>query len=370
MASLRESAARRASEQQRPPSGGPGRPPVPLKATGMPPPLPPPGPLASAGVNAAAPFFPTKTAATVSSNQDEETVGSWEECYDRKEMVRVGQDNFAVYRSDGPAASAGAVVWLIHGGGLSSLSFALVARQLRGQFPVVACDLRGHGETECAEPGPLSTEQMTTDLVNVIGAVLGDQTPKARVVLVGHSLGGALGVRLASSARSRLPVDVIGCVVVDVVEGTALHNLRYMRGMLEKRPVRFASLQAATDYVCAAGGIKNPESAKISVHGQVKEDGTGGYVWRTDLLCTEAHWEGWFLGLSQEFLAAPCPKLLMAAGTDRLDKELTMAQMMGKFQFAVVYGTGHHMAEDNPKEVASHVSRFVERFSRAPPAVR
>ena len=41
------------------------------------------------------------------------------------------------------------------------------------------------------------------------------------------------------------------------------------------------------------------------------------------------YWEGWFKGLSKMFLSSRIPKLLLLAGIDRLDKELTIAQMQG-----------------------------------------
>jgi protein phosphatase methylesterase 1 len=41
------------------------------------------------------------------------------------------------------------------------------------------------------------------------------------------------------------------------------------------------------------------------------------------------YWEGWFKGLSKLFLSTRMPKLLLLAGIDRLDKELTIAQMQG-----------------------------------------
>jgi protein phosphatase methylesterase 1 len=53
------------------------------------------------------------------------------------------------------------------------------------------------------------------------------------------------------------------------------------------------------------------------------------WTWRTDLAATQPFWEGWFVGLSKKFLEARGGKLLLLAGTDRLDKELTIGQMQG-----------------------------------------
>ena len=60
------------------------------------------------------------------------------------------------------------------------------------------------------------------------------------------------------------------------------------------------------------------------------EDSSGECVWRVDLKETESYWHGWFEGLSKLFLSLPIPKLLILAGIDRLDKDLTIGQMQGK----------------------------------------
>lgn len=48
------------------------------------------------------------------------------------------------------------------------------------------------------------------------------------------------------------------------------------------------------------------------------------YTWRINLTDTEPFWVGWFEGLSAKFLSCHPPKLLVLAGVDRLDKDLTV----------------------------------------------
>jgi protein phosphatase methylesterase 1 len=45
------------------------------------------------------------------------------------------------------------------------------------------------------------------------------------------------------------------------------------------------------------------------------------------------------------FLACRAARLLILAGTDRLDKELMIGQMQGKFQMEVVPEVGHMLHE-------------------------
>ena len=66
-------------------------------------------------------------------------------------------------------------------------------------------------------------------------------------------------------------------------------------------------------------------------------------------------------GLSALFLSVPAPKMLMLAGTDRLDTALTIAQMQGKFQMQVLPQVGHTVHEDSPDRVAEVLAGFLVR---------
>ena len=64
--------------------------------------------------------------------------------------------------------------------------------------------------------------------------------------------------------------------------------------------------------------------------------GNGPYRWAVDLAATESYWRGWFEHLSAGFLAVPTAKLLLLAGVDRLDRDLTVAQMQVEVVIAVL----------------------------------
>lgn len=94
---------------------------------------------------------------------------------------------------------------------------------------------------------------------------------------------------------------------------------------------------------------------------------TQKYVWRIDLTKTEKYWKEWFKGLSLMFLGLSVPKLLLLAGVDRLDKDLTVGQMQGKFQMQVLPQCGHAVHEDSPDEVAEALATFVIRHKFTEP---
>jgi protein phosphatase methylesterase 1 len=97
----------------------------------------------------------------------------------------------------------------------------------------------------------------------------------------------------------------------------------------------------------SSGTLKSVESARISIPPQLVANPTnGGYTWRTNLFESEKFWRGWFTDLSKTFLSAKVIKVLILAGTDRLDRELTAAQMQGKYQLVLQPACGHVIMED------------------------
>lgn len=86
------------------------------------------------------------------------------------------------------------------------------------------------------------------------------------IMIVGHSMGGAICVHIASL---ELIPSLIGCVVIDVVEGTAMEALASMQSFLRSRPQNFKSIQQAIEWCIRSGQIRNTASAKVSMPGQI-----------------------------------------------------------------------------------------------------
>jgi len=72
-----------------------------------------------------------------------------------------------------------------------------------------------------------------------------------------------------------------------------------------------------------------------------EKNGHKYWGWKVNLKETEKYWHGWFKGLSHIFLSLHVPKILLTAEKERLDKELTIAQMQGKFKVVVIHNVGH-----------------------------
>lgn len=227
-----------------------------------------------------------------------------------------------------------------HGAGSSGLSFAVVTAELRKRLPssgILSLDARGHGSTSVSpeqELPDLSLETLSADLLYVIDKTKVQMGWKEvpPLILIGHSLGGAVVTNVAKSGK--LGNAVLGYAVLDVVEGSAMDALQSMQTYLSTRPLGFPSLESGIEWHVRSRTIRNSLSARTSVPALLKFDegmrGSRSWTWRTNLAATQPFWEGWFVGLSKKFLEARGGKLLLLAGTDRLDKELIIGQMQGR----------------------------------------
>ncbi|KAN0066370.1 Protein phosphatase methylesterase 1 [Thecaphora frezii] len=273
------------------------------------------------------------------------------------------------------SAEPGTVFVFHHGAGFSALSYALTAaeitRSTNGEVGVLAFDCRGHGRTKLPSaslPLDMSLDALTDDLVALLRSMFPDTLSMPSLVLVGHSMGGSVVVSASEQLFRSGFTRISGVAVIDVVEGTAMDALNGMRSVVLSHPRGFDSVEAAIVWHIDSKTIANANSARISVPPLVERDPAVPdapqheqewgeaepievlddcreasesqeaksrkpfkYKWRADLLATEPHWKSWFQGLSARFLGVKTARLLLLAGTDRLDRELMIGQMQGEW---------------------------------------
>ena len=166
-----------------------------------------------------------------------------------------------------------------HGAGSSGCSFAVLCSEIRKILPdagLLSLDARGHGGTKSENPDgglessdhDLSLETLSDDLKFVL-----DETQQTLgwpnlpdIVLVGHSLGGAVITEVAK--RGLVGSSLLGYAVLDVVEGkvyqnestrvcntgsdfspgSALDALQSMETYLSTRPPGFTSIASGIEW--------------------------------------------------------------------------------------------------------------------------
>lgn len=352
----------------------------------------------------------------VTSRQKDYNPTEWSQYFAENRDVKTSRGTFRVYLSKQPQ-QPGPVVVCLHGGGYSALSWAHFSIEITEMVhcTCVAIDLRGHGDTHTDNDDDLSADTMSMDVATVLQTMYNEEMPE--IIMIGHSMGGAICVHVAEMQEM---LSLAGVVVIDVVEGTAMEALASMQSFLRSRPSHFKSIQHAIEWSIRSGQIRNVQSAKVSMPGQIvnvltdklatnelplEESRQGSldipdekttfaspmaipedeefvpeseataqspftvpvsedpkkYKWRIDLSKSEKYWPGWFEGLSNKFLNLRPAKLLLLAGIDNLDKTLTVGQMQGRFQMQVLARCGHAVHEDLPHDVAEVVGSFMLR---------
>ncbi|KDN38360.1 hypothetical protein RSAG8_09564, partial [Rhizoctonia solani AG-8 WAC10335] len=265
-------------------------------------------------------------------------------------VAESGLDYRVYYTPPTAADPEGTVLVCHHGAGYSGLSFACFAQEVtklsEGELGMLIMDARGHGKTtplDASDPNAdvLDLTVLAADFVNLLSTLFPKPAEAPSLILLGHSMGG--------TSRFR--------------DGSASTYAQTTR--LATRRVRIAGSSNLT-----TNTIMNLASARVSVPSLVipaqPSDTSAGHAWkwRTPLRNTSPYWRSWFSGLSEKFLAARTARLLVLAGTDRLDKTLMIGQMQGKFQMVVVPGVGHMLHEDNPERLADIIVEFWKRNER------
>ena len=259
----------------------------------------------------------------------------------------------------------------LHGAGHSGLSFAPLALK-NTEYRIISFDFRGHGYNTQSPYNDFSEKTLINDTIQVLNHVH-EKYPEENLILLGHSMGGSIATKTCceilkeDQKYSELYKKMQGLIVIDVVEGTAMDALPFMENIVHNRPDKFNSIQKGIEYMYKSGTIKNIESARISVPPLLKEEknektGKTIYKFKTNLLDSKPYWNEWFLGLTKAFLSCYIPKMLMLAGIERMDKDLTIAQMQGKYKLSIMRNVGHIMHEDKPEEAMKFVKEFIHTF--------
>ncbi|RZC41571.1 protein phosphatase methylesterase 1 [Asbolus verrucosus] len=335
-------------------------------------------------------------------NQQDFAPLKWSQYFDSEDQVTTHHGSFHFYKK----GNSGPAIICLHGGGYSGLTWALFAVEITNtiECQVIAIDLRGHGNTKTNDDNDLSLDTLAEDVIDVLNNLF--DSSELSIVLIGHSMGGAVAVQC-----SHLIKTAAGLCVIDVVEGTALdafykggqtHNVEAAKvsmpgqiinmetgnlaanecDIIELKsaaelsmpfkkeiiasPVTIVELEEEEEETNCSDCGKPPLPKTAKTEFSSSEDGPK-YTWRIDLSKTERFWSGWFKGLSQKFLDIRIPKLLLLANIHGLDTALTVGQMQGKFQLQVLSKSGHAIHEDQPHNVAEIIGGYLvkQKIARA-----
>jgi len=268
-------------------------------------------------------------------------------------------------RSDGP------LLVLVHGGRDHARSWDFVAAELRDQYHVVAPDLRGHGDSAWAVGSQYAMPDYLLDL-NQLLRHLGTQP----VILVGHSLGGAIVLQYAGTYPERVSrvaaIEGLGpppTMLVDKpVEERLDEWIRTMELLATRQPRRYASISEAAGRMRAANARLSPELAShLTLHGTVRmEDGT--YAWKFDNYVRAWGPNGYDRDAVQRLWSRiSCPTLLVRGAESWAENPVAdgRAGHFSDYRYAEIDGAGHWVHHDRLEAFVGELSGFLALAERS-----
>lgn len=245
--------------------------------------------------------------------------------------------SYEEHGSEGPA------LLLVHGWQGDRSVWRAAIDALPAEYRAVSVDLRGSGDSKTA-PGPYTLERFAADLRELI-----DGLGIAPVVLVGHSMGGTVVMRLAVDAPELTRGVVLIAPVPASGGGFSPKGAAYLRATAGNpdavrgwltRTILSPPNETTLDFLCAAAAKAAPDA-------------------------TLASFESWaYADFADETRSIVVPVLVVAPEHDAPEVcENRVAALLPNARFAVLPDSAHYANVERPREVAQLIQEFVARWS-------
>jgi pimeloyl-ACP methyl ester carboxylesterase len=246
-------------------------------------------------------------------------------------MIQLSEQRIS-YREQGEGRPP---LLLVHSAGGSSFQYAeLIGLLARGGRRVVALDLPGHGSSPSftAAPHPSELLERYREVVAEFGEALG----LGRLVLVGHSMGGAVAQHLALAHPERVAGLVLAATaarlkVAPLLLAAIRHQFDHLPTMLEG-----VGFSPASD----PGRVASWAVRQIQAPREI--------VLADFLACGS-------FDLRDRVASISCPTLVISAADDRLTPpqlQQRLAGLIPRATLTVVHRTGHLLFWERPDRVA------------------
>jgi pimeloyl-ACP methyl ester carboxylesterase len=253
---------------------------------------------------------------------------------------------------------------LIHGGRDHSRSWDEVARALQPHLHVMAPDLRGHGDSDWTKGSSYSLSDYVYDLTCLVRSASVHQT-----AIVGHSMGGMIGLMYAGAYPDRMSHLAVldGVTVLPGLPRAPIHEritewVAQLDRIAEQKTRGYRTIAEAAERMSAHNKRLTPEQAlHLASHG-VKRNADGGYSWKFDeyqkarapyRLSPDDHIALWS--------RITCPTLLLR-GDESFLPDLETAGALAHFRqpkLVTIAGAGHWLHHDKLDEVLGVLRPFL-----------
>jgi pimeloyl-ACP methyl ester carboxylesterase len=242
----------------------------------------------------------------------------------------------------------------LHGGAAHAHWFDAVTPAFTDRFHVVALDQRGHGESQWAVPPAYGTEDFTSDLLALMGAM-----GWGRMILAGHSMGGHNAMTFAAWHPER----VAALVIIDSRPAIPPERLNVMhaRGLRIPRLHPSAAAAAAAFRLLPRETTADPGLlAHIAASAVARRN--GGWGWRFD---PQTHGERRPVDAWSLLSRITAPTLVVRAALSPVLTEEMAQRVQASIPGAslvTVPNAYHHLTLDNPAAFNAALAGFLARL--------
>jgi esterase len=252
-------------------------------------------------------------------------------------------------------------VVFLHGGGQNAHTWDLVALAL-GR-PAIAVDLPGHGHSDWREDRDYWPWRNAT----AVETVLAEFAPGV-VNVVGMSLGGLTGIRLASLrpdvVRSLVVVDVSPSVHIRTASMTT--DQRGTTALIGGAP-SFGSREEMVDLAVRASPRRPASAVRRGVVHNTKHLPDGRWAWRYDRIGQPSEGPRDFSPLWDDVSALRQPVMLVRGGDSAFvtdEDAAEFARRQPSLRSEVVPGAGHSVQSDQPLALSGLIADFIATAGR------
>lgn len=265
----------------------------------------------------------------------------------------------AVY--DGAGSSP--VCVMLHGLGEGAYVWNDFIGAMGNEWRPIAIDLLGHGNSGWLLSEPYSFERHVAATTEVLRSFSFEN-----LVLIGHSLGGDIAVRLAQE----FPDQLKGLVIVDTGPGDFSDTLAVMVEQLKAVHRDYESVDEFVEWLCAHRPFIHPDTVDYYASAALRLCENGKLVVKFDpalgaMLDTECDDEWWNIALP--LITAPT-LIVRGQASSVLSQKLAnnMRNLLPNSTISVVPAAGHSVMSDNPDGFKAAVVPFLAtlRMPRRP----
>jgi len=242
---------------------------------------------------------------------------------------------------------------LIHGFGEGAYVWNRFAPSVARLFRTLTVDLRGHGESSWDPTGRYPVECHVADMLDVIEALR-----LKRLVMVGHSLGGDIAIRIAAAR----PRTIVGLVLVDFGPDPIPEGSARVRSDFNESMRTWSSVQEYASWLRERRLLLDLGMVQDLALGALRVTSEGNFTPKCDPAMgkedsAEDHAEVWRL---LERISSPV-LVVRGIGSAVLSADIArrMSKVLRNGRIRVIDRAGHAVMSDNPEEFAEALAPFL-----------